>query len=55
MSFVYDLPDGDMHHYDVRYDGNGFRILQTMLSQEKSMIDRGAIQAIGRRLVAVSA
>lgn len=36
-------------------DGSGFRILQAVLSREKSMIEQGAIQAIGRRLVAVSA
>ena len=34
-------------------DRGGFRILQDVLSREKSMIERGAIQAIGRRLVAV--
>lgn len=36
-------------------DSRGFGILQVVLSREKSMIERGAIQAIGRRLVAVSA
>ena len=35
-------------------DGNGIRILQAVLLREKSMIERGTIQAIGRRLVAVS-
>ena len=36
-------------------DSSGFRVLQVVLSREKSMIERGAIQAIGRRLVAGSA
>lgn len=39
----------------LRDDSSGFRILQGVLSREKSMIGHGAIQAIGRRLVAVSA
>ena len=34
-------------------DRSGFRILQAVLSREKSMVERGTIQAIGRRLVAV--
>ena len=34
-------------------DRSGFRILQAVLTREKSMIERGAIQAIGRRLAAV--
>lgn len=36
-------------------DNSGFRILQGMLAREKSMIEHGTIQAIGRRLVAGSA
>ncbi len=34
-------------------DRSGFRILRAVLSREKSMIERGGIRAIGRRLVAV--
>ena len=34
-------------------DESGFRILQDVLSREKSMLERGGIQAIGRRLVSV--
>lgn len=34
-------------------DRSGFHVLQGVLSREKSMIEGGTIQAIGRRLVAV--
>ena len=57
---VFQVTKRDQAPYLYRYvapmlpdDRNGFRILKAVLSREKLMIERGAIQAVGRRIVAV--